>query len=282
MPDSSVSADGGLADLLGVEQAVDLLLEQDRPGLLDGHAAGLGRLGHDLLEHVLEVHLHLFEVAGAEDRDRCHRSAGEGDLDLAVVELAGGEPGPQLLARPLAAVGGLAGGGRLALRPRGRRGGRRQEQVEQPLLDPRLRLLLDPLPLRVAHQHDRRLDQVADQALDVAADVADLGVLGRLGLHERRADQDRQPAGDLGLAHAGRADQHDVLGRHLPAQVLGELPAPPPIPQRDRHRALGVVLAHDVAVQLGDDLAGRQLALAPVLLLVVWHGSSSTVRLAFV
>ena len=150
-------AHGGLADLLGVEQAVDLLLEQDRPGLLDRHPARLSRLGHDPLEHVLEVHLHLLEVARAEDRHRCHRAAREGDLDLAVVELAGGEPGPQLVARALAAIGGLARGRRLAFRPRRRRGRRRQEQVEQPLFDPRRGLLLDPPPLGVAHQHDRRL-----------------------------------------------------------------------------------------------------------------------------
>ncbi len=118
---------------------------------------------------------------------------------------------------------------------------------------------LDLLALGVAHQDDRRLDQVADQALDVAADVADLGVLGGLGLHERCAHEHRQPAGDLGLAHAGRADQHDVLGRDLLAQVVGELPAPPAVPQRDRDGPLGVGLADDVAVQLGDDLAGRQL-----------------------
>ena len=115
-------------------------------------------------------------------------------------------------------------------------------------------------------------DQVADQALDVAAVVADLGVLGRLGLDERRADQHGQPAGDLGLADAGRADQHDVLGRDLPAQLVGKLPAPPAVPQRDRHGPLGVGLADDVAVELGDDLPGRQ----------VWHGSSSTVRFSFV
>ena len=169
-----------------------------------------------------------------------------------------------LLARPLAAVGGLAGRGRLALGPGRRRGGRRQEQVEQPLLDPRLGLLLDPLalascaPATMAASTRSRIRPSTSRP-----HVADLGVLGRLGLHERRADEHRQPAGDLGLAHAGRADQHDVLGRHLPAQVLGELPAPPPVPQRDRDGALGVGLAHDVAVQLGDDLAGRQLALAP-------------------
>ncbi len=146
------------------------------------------------------------------------------------------------------------------------------------MLDASLGLFLDPLALGIADQDDRRFDQVADQPLDVAAHVADLGVLGGLGLHERRADEHGEPPGDLGLADAGRADQHDVLGRHLPAQVLGELPAPPSIPQRDRHGALGVGLPHDVAIQLGDDLTGCQLALG----FVVWHGSSSTVRLEFV
>ena len=125
----------------------------------------------------------------------------------------------------------------------------------------------------VAHQDDRRLDQVADQALDVAAEVADLGVLGRLGLDERRADQHGQPAGDLGLADAGRADQHDVLGRDLGAQLVGKLPPPPAVAQGDRDGPLGVGLADDVAVQLGDDLPGRQLGL------VLRHGSSSTLGL---
>ena len=82
---------------------------------------GLGRLGHDLLEHPLEVHLHLFDVPRAEDRDRGHGAAGQGDLDLAVLELAGVEPGLHLLARPLAALGGLVGLGRVGVGPRGRR-----------------------------------------------------------------------------------------------------------------------------------------------------------------
>ena len=146
------------------------------------------------------------------------------------------------------------------------------------MLDAGLGLLLHALALGVSHQDDRRFDQVADQPLDVAADVPDLRVLGRLGLHEQGAHQHRQPSGDLGLAHAGGADQHDILGRHLLAQFVRELPAPPAIPERDRHGALGVGLAHDVAIQLGDDLPGRQFA----LLLAVWHGSSSTVRFRFV
>ena len=83
------------------------------------------------------------------------------------------------------------------------------------------------------------LDQVADDRVDVAADVADLGELGRLDLDERRVGEPREPARDLGLADAGRADHQDVLRRDLLAQRLGDLLAPPAVAQRDRDRALG-------------------------------------------
>jgi hypothetical protein len=61
--------------------------------------------------------------------------------------------------------------------------------------------------------------------------------------------------GDLGLAAAGRADHQDVLGQHLLAQRLRQLQAAPAVAQRDRDGALGVLLADDVLVELGDDLA---------------------------
>ena len=102
---------------------------------------------------------------------------------------------------------------------------------------------------------ERDLDQVAHDLLDVAADIADLGELGRLDLDERRLGQAGQPARDLGLADAGRADHQDVLGQHLVAQLGRQLLAAPAVAQRDGDRALGVVLADDVAVELGDDLA---------------------------
>ena len=46
----------------------------------------------------------------------------------------------------------------------------------------------------------RDLDEVAHDLLDVAADIADLGELGRLDLEERRLGELRQAARDLGLA----------------------------------------------------------------------------------
>ncbi len=105
-------------------------------------------------------------------------------------------------------------------------------------------------------QADADLDEIADDLLDVAADIADLGELGRFDLHEGRAGQLGQPARNLGLADAGRADHQDVLGHHLFAQSAFQLLAAPAVAQRNGHGALGVVLADDEAVQLGDDFAG--------------------------
>ena len=100
---------------------------------------------------------------------------------------------------------------------------------------------LHVLALLLAGQRDADLDQVADDLLDVAADIADLGELRRLDLDERRAGEPRQPPRNLGLADAGRPDHQDVLRQHLLAQLVVELQAPPAVAQRDGDGALGVV-----------------------------------------
>ena len=111
----------------------------------------------------------------------------------------------------------------------------------------------------------RDLDQVAHDLLDVAADIADLGELGRLDLEERRAGELGQAARDLGLADAGRADHQDVLRQHLLAQLVVELQPAPAVAQRDGDGALGVVLADDEAVEFGDDFAGREVGHASIV-----------------
>ena len=111
----------------------------------------------------------------------------------------------------------------------------------------------------VALEPNRFLDEVARDLLDVAADVADLGELGRLDLDERRVGELRKPAADLGLAAAGRADHEDVLGRDLVAQLGAELLPPPAVAKRDGDRLLGVVLPDDMLVERGDDRLGCQL-----------------------
>jgi hypothetical protein len=49
------------------------------------------------------------------------------------------------------------------------------------------------------------------------------------------------------------------LGSTFLAQRLGQLQAAPAVAQRDGDGALGVLLADDVLVELGDDLAGGKV-----------------------
>ena len=141
------------------------------------------------------------------------------------------------------------------------RGARADQRVDHPLLGVELRLGGHLFPLDVAHQADAGLEQVAHDLVDVAADIADLGEFGGLDLDEGRAGELGEAARDLRLADAGRADHQDVLGQHLLAHLLVELLAPPAIAQGDGDGALGVALADDVAVELGDDLAGEKLVI---------------------
>ena len=124
------------------------------------------------------------------------------DLDLGVVHAVVGEPRAEALAGGDA--GALAG-----------------ERVEQPLHRRLGRRFAHRLAPPLLLQPHRLLDQVAGDLLDVAADIADLGELGRLDLDERRVGELRQPPADLGLAAAGGADHQYVLGRHLLAQLSG-------------------------------------------------------------
>ena len=139
----------------------------------------------------------------------------------------------------------------------------------------------------LAHHVDGELDEIAHHRLDVAADVADLGELRRLDLDERRLREPRQPPRDLGLADAGRPDHQDVLGRDLLGHLRRQpLPAQA-VAQRDRHGALRLGLPDDVLVELGDDLARRQVSRRAVVVRSGkgWlHGiqSSSIVRFGFV
>ena len=130
------------------------------------------------------------------------------------------------------------------------------ERVEQPLHRRLARRLAHRLAPPLLLQPHRLLDQVAGDLLDVAADIADLGELGRLDLDERRVGELGQPPADLGLAAAGRADHQDVLGRDLVAQLGAEALAPPAVAQRHRDGALGVVLADDMGVERGDHRLG--------------------------
>ena len=117
---------------------------------------------------------------------------------------------------------------------------------------------MDFLEAFFAHHIDRQLRQVAHHRLDVAADIADFSELRRLDLDERRLGQPREPPRNLGLADAGRPNHQNVLGHDVFGELGRKLLPAHAVAQRDGNRALRVLLADDVLVELGDDLTRRQ------------------------
>src|SRR3569832_2291057 len=101
---------------------------------------------------------------------------------------------------------------------------------------------------------DPELDQIADDSVNVAADIADFGEFRGFNLDEGRIGELGQPPRDLGLADAGRADHQDILGRDFVPQRLFNLLPAPAVAQRNRHCALGARLAYDMFIEFGDNL----------------------------
>ena len=107
---------------------------------------------------------------------------------------------------------------------------------------------------------DGGLEQVAHDRLDVAADVADLGVLRGLDLRERRADQGRRcggrsPSCRRPSGRSGGCSRGITSSRSSVAQ----LQAAPAVADRHGDGALGLRLADDVAVERLDDARRGQV-----------------------
>ena len=117
----------------------------------------------------------------------------------------------------------------------------------------------DVAPQLLFDHRDGDLHQVAHHRLAVPADIADLGEFARFDFEEGRSSELGESAGDLGLADAGRPDHQDVLRQDLVGHRAFDLLPPPAIAQGDGDRALGGLLADDVLVELGDDLAWGQV-----------------------
>ncbi len=199
-------------------------------GILDRQPAGFGAPTH-LAKYIADRDRAQLRARHARNLEHRHAAGGlRLDLDFLVVELAGA----QFLAERIAGRGTGIGA---------------DQRIEHAIFGGELGAGLDILALALAGLRDRDLDQVADDLLDVAADIADLGEFGGFDLDERRAREFGEPPRDLGLADAGRPDHQDVLRQHFLAQRAGELQPPPAIAQRDRNRALGVGLADDEAVE---------------------------------
>ena len=166
--------------------------------ILHGDFARLGFAAAKLAENIADIdgaHLRARHAGNLEHR---HAAAARLhlDLDFLVVDFAGA----QFLAEALA---------------RGRAGAGADQSVDHALLGVEFGFRLHVFALALAGERDGNLHQVADDLLDVAADIADLGELGGFDLEKRRAGQPRQPAGNLGLADAGRPDHQNILRQHF-------------------------------------------------------------------
>ncbi len=235
--------------LFFVEHLRRFLVGQQAKGFTNLELACLPAIAAEILEHALQLARHLLHARRRHDLDaNGHRL--DVDLDFLVVELTFTQPLSEFLA-------GVAVRRRRfgLLREADARPCGRQQHVENALLGRILGAMADLRHGVFAGHLDRHVDQVAHDAVDLAADVADLGKLGGFDLDEGCFGQPREAPRDLGLADAGRTDHQDVLGRDFAAQRLVDLDAPPAIAQGDGHRALGLVLADDVLVQFLDDFS---------------------------
>ncbi len=159
---------------------------------------------------------------------------GDLDLDLFVVEFTVAQLFAKLILRRGAGVS-------------------TDERIQDALLRLQVRFCADLLALSVAHEANRRLDKVANDLIHVAPDIADFGEFRGLNLEERRIGKLGEPARNLGLADAGRADHEDVLRQNFFPHILVELLPAPAVAQSNGDRALGVILADNIAVQFRYD-----------------------------
>ncbi len=229
-------------DLLFVDQLVAFFVEQYFVGIRYRHAARLGAAAEGFSQHVVQVdHTHLGAgSAGNIEGRQTHRSrVRHFEFDFLVVEFAVAQLLFEGVARCFARIFTDQG-------------------VDDPFFGHDFSLCQDVLAVLFADHVDGGLDEIADDLFHVAADVADLGKFCRLDLDERRLIEFREPAGNLCLADAGRADHQNILRQDFLAQLFRQLLAAPAVAQRHRDGAFGILLTDDVTVELGDDFAGTE------------------------
>ena len=224
-------------------------MNQNVPGRARLHAFARRAGGHDAAHHGFHLVAELFH-AGYGEHIHLGRVFLDFHLYLVVVEVPQPPQIAQLFAGGLAAALGAGPG---------------QQKIKQAFLGLGFGFGAHAFVFLVAHQFDAQVQQIADHGFHVAAHIAHFGIFGGFHLDEGRAGQFGQPPGYFGLAHAGGAHEDNVLGRYLVAQGRIEALAPPAVAHRHGHHTLGLVLAYDVFVKLGHNLAGRECAHGRIL-----------------
>ena len=239
-------------DFFLVDEAPRFFVSQLLHRLGNLQLAFLGTLLTQVLEHALQLRGEFFHAGRRKDFHLCGRHR-QIKLDFLVVKLALAQHLAEFLPR-----GGFLRLGCAVLNLPGITRAR-QQHVEDAVLGGIFRAHAHLARGFLARLLDGDLGQVADDAVDILADIADFGELGRFHLDERRARQTRQSPRDLGLADAGGSDHQNVLGRDFLSHDPLDPHPPPAVAQRDGAGALGGILSDDVFIEFMHDFLRRHL-----------------------
>src|SRR5262245_53928947 len=231
-----------LYELIIVEQLVGLLVHQNVMRFLDADPAGLGTATAELSENVAKIdgaHLRSRHAGNFE-----HWHAGTAhlhfDLDFLVVELTAAQLFPETFAR-------------------GRTCSRTNKRIEHAFFGRLLSARLHVFSFSIADQRNADFEQIANDLLNIASNIANFGKFGSLDLEKRGAGEPGKSAGNFGLSNPRWANHQNIFWKNFLAQLLIELQSPPTVAQCNRDRAFCIPLADDIAVKLRNDFAGREV-----------------------
>src|SRR6267378_2438146 len=244
--------DRGPGDLVHVEQLVFFFLNEVLESVGDAHLAFLFLLAEHAGKHVFDVDVHLLNALVGDDFKRRHSAFADLKIHHPLIELSFAKLRTQLFAsalRLLALLGEFRFAGALCRRRR-----RRQEEIKNAFLGGLLGTVGNLVELFLAYHIDRSLHQVAHHRFHIAADVADFGIFGSLHLNKGTAGETGQAPCNFRFADAGRTDHQNIFRQNILCDFGRKLLAAHAVAERYRNGALGGVLAHNIFVQLRDNL----------------------------
>src|SRR5258708_25868744 len=244
--------DRGARDLVHVEQLVLFFLNEVFESVGDAHLAFLFLLAEHTGKHVLDVDVHLLNALVGDDFKRWHGAFADLKIHHPLIELSFAKLRAQLFASALRLLA-LLGQFRFACSLRRRRR-RRQEEIEDAFLGGLLGTVGNFVELFLADHVDRRLHQVAHHGFHIAADVTDFGILGSFHFNAGATRQTSQAPRNCTFPDAGCTDHQNIFRQDILCDFGRQLLPTHAIAEGHRNGALGGVLAHNIFVQLRDNL----------------------------
>ena len=101
--------------------------------------------------------------------------------------------------------------------------------------------------------------KIANNLLDITADITNFGKFGGFNLDEWCACQFCKATGNLGFSDAGWPNHQNILWHHLFFHRRCQLLTTPAVAHGDCDCTFGILLSDDVTVEFADDLTGREI-----------------------